>query len=199
MLRKLLQSLPGAGRLNGAEEIPTPDLARIFPELRKRAPEPEPEEDTPDTEAVVEQAPMDEAVEGVESITAEQDTGPDVADDFASWLNDDIEAVQQAYRALQVAPGSKPAAVSLFKAAHNLRGTARPYGHPEIERLAGSLCQLLEVGHPGPNSLALINLHVEACRAAARGGEAAADLAEAVCTALEDKVHALTNKSQDAV
>ena len=82
-------------------------------------------------------------------------------------------------------------------ASHNIHGVAGSYGYPAISRLCGSLCTLLNDTHPGENS-ALINLHIEACRAAFVGvgsGDSAASVADAVCDALEQSVAAKTASS----
>jgi hypothetical protein len=79
---------------------------------------------------------------------------------------------------------------ALYICAHNIRGAATSYGYPAASRLCGSLCTLLSGSQPGDNA-ALINLHVEACRAAVAAGpegEGSASIADAVCDALERRV-----------
>ena len=79
---------------------------------------------------------------------------------------------------------------AVFTAAHNIKGAANSYGYPAIARLCGSLSRLLSDTRPGENS-ALINLHVEACRAAFNSigqGSDAQSIADAVCEALEKRV-----------
>jgi len=76
------------------------------------------------------------------------------------------------------------------RVAHNLKGMATTYGHPSISRLASSLDQLLKAENAGTQH-ALINLHIEACRAAYIEGsqtEHGDQIAQSVCVALEAQV-----------
>ena len=115
-----------------------------------------------------------------------------LGEEQAAWLAADLEALKSAAANVRAMPGNREAGRKLFLAAHNLRGAALPYGYPVIERIAANLCTLLAREGTAECEGALIHLHVEACRAAARtqGGTAAQSLADAVCTALEDQVAA---------
>ena len=81
--------------------------------------------------------------------------------------------------------------LEVARVSHNLKGMATTYGHPAVSRLASSLCTLLESGRANDQH-ALINLHVEACRAAYLEGKAsnegADQVAQSVCVALETQV-----------
>ncbi len=95
----------------------------------------------------------------------------------ASWAEAQEHATPETYR-------------KLFTAAHNIRGVAGSYGYPAISRLCGSLCTLVSNSKPGERT-ALINLHIEACRAAHNSvsqGSGAQSVANAVCDALETQV-----------
>ena len=75
------------------------------------------------------------------------------------------------------------------RAAGTLAAMGQTYKHAEIARIAASLDKLLahETAYP---DVSLINLHVDACRAAfaenAKGGNAL--IAQSVCAALEEQV-----------
>lgn len=114
----------------------------------------------------------------------------DLSEQFQNWMISDLNRLYQAW-----ADASSPKAIAedyrkLFTAAHDIRGVAVSYGFPAISRLCGSLCTLLSVTKPGENS-PLINLHIDACRAAYttnhRSGKVD-KMAYAVCDALERRV-----------
>ncbi len=176
MIKKLLRSF--AGKPNEAETLPPPDLSRIFPDQRRP---------TGQTNA---HSPAGSAIEPRRPTG---DTGEDAtsdAADFSDWLAGDIEQLRDNFKALMALPTAPSRIRALFLTAHNLRGTAEPYGYPVIGRICTSLCRLLETVEDASEELALINLHVEAASAAARSGgsEAGDELAETVCLALEQKV-----------
>ncbi len=108
------------------------------------------------------------------------------------WLQADLAALREAADAFLAETGDERDRRALFLIAHNMRGAAGAYGFPVIERITASLCQMLEHDNDPHAAGALIHLHVEACRAAAKHNSARAsvDLADAVCTALEDQVSA---------
>ncbi len=111
---------------------------------------------------------------------------------FDAWMRADIEALRAAWGEAQKPAASPEDYRALYTAAHNIRGVASSYGFPAVSRLCGSLCKLLGATRPGEHG-ALINLHVEACRAAVaagREGEGSQSVADAVCDALERRVEA---------
>ena len=177
MMKNLMRIF--SGKPKEAEQLPPPDLSRIFPEHRDQA-------------SGVDTSP---ALDGEETQTPEETAeasnaaGPEAAD-FSDWLAGDLDQLRDNFHSLQALPTAPSRIRAMFLSAHNLRGTAEPYGYPVIGRICGSLCRLLEGMEDASDELALINLHVEAASAAARtGGGAAADaLAETVCSALEEKV-----------
>ncbi|MEM7767066.1 MAG: hypothetical protein AAF253_06220 [Pseudomonadota bacterium] len=132
----------------------------------------------------------------VEADTAEEvelvAEGPVQAPEASEWLGEDLLKLRAAAADFLADGAGETERRHLFLVAHNMRGAAGGYGYPVIERITGSLCLLLEHDHDFAGADALINLHVEACRAAAnhRGAQASLDLADAVCTALEDQVSA---------
>lgn len=113
----------------------------------------------------------------------------DLSGQFEAWMQMDLDRLTEAWGIAQQDGATAGDYEALNTSAHNIHGVASSYGYPAISRLCGSLCALLSETAPGENS-ALINLHVEACRAAhksiGRGdGQAVAD---AVCDALEKRV-----------
>lgn len=113
---------------------------------------------------------------------------------FDEWMRADLTKLRAAWADAQeqVTPETYR---KLFTAAHNIRGVAGSYGYPSISRLCGSLCTLVSASRPGERS-ALINLHIEACRAAfnsAEQGTGAQSVANAVCDALEAQVATATS------
>ena len=113
-----------------------------------------------------------------------------LSDEFEGWMRDDLEKLRAAWK-VALEPGSAADEYrAVYTCAHNIRGAAASYGYPAVSRLCGSLCTLLSGTRPGENS-ALINLHIEACRAAVAAGpqgEGSESVADAVCEALERRV-----------
>lgn len=114
----------------------------------------------------------------------------DLSEQFQNWMVGDLDRLYQAWAATSTPKAIAEDYRKLFTAAHDIRGVAISYGFPAISRLCGSLCTLLSVTKPGENG-ALINLHVDACRAAYttnhRSGKVD-KMAYAVCDALERRV-----------
>ena len=165
----------------GANELPTPDLSRIF-----KSPSPAKAESgkiAPEADDVVADEPVGLADDGPSAPTEA---------DLTAWLQRDVSALKTAFDTYAQRVSSKDARRQLFIASHKLRGTAEPFGNPVLGRLAGSLCNLLERTDSDEPVVALANLHVEAMRAAMVTGESAAsdELAQTVCVALEDQVAA---------
>ncbi len=106
------------------------------------------------------------------------------------WIKQDLARLYSAWDAVKAGGADLPERQELFVAAHNLKGMAETYGHPAIARLCGSLTRLLEDG-AGFDRAALVNLHIEACKAAYTEGRetgGATTLAKTVCVALEAQV-----------
>lgn len=166
MLRFLKLSRSAAAE----DAVPTPDLSRIFPELRAAKA----------AEAAAAVSPHDHSA-----------AGPDAPEGLdADWLRRDIAALRAAHADALASP-EQPALRALFLCAHNLKGAAEPLGHPAVSRLAASLCRILEARGANAPADPLTGLHIDAMTAAAHGGDAAEALADAVCVALEDRVSAV--------
>ncbi|MEL6955833.1 MAG: hypothetical protein AAFO88_04255 [Pseudomonadota bacterium] len=156
-----------------------------------------PSKPAPEKAVVAAEAPQPSASDAP-AIVSNDDTreAPSEAE-RAAWLERDVVAVKEAFDTYTQRVASPDARRAVFIASHNLRGTATPFGNPVLERLAGSLCTLLEKTSADEPVVALANLHVEAMRAALVAGPGAAsdELAQSVCVALEDQVKSKTADS----
>ena len=84
-------------------------------------------------------------------------------------------------------PENEDSGTAFRNALHNLHGASGAYGGGALTRLTGSLHELVSGVEDLHQESALINLHVQACRATSFG-EGADDVADAVCDALEYQV-----------
>jgi hypothetical protein len=88
---------------------------------------------------------------------------------FAQWLQDEIaklEAARQTVRAEGMTPNTME---SLYLRAHDLKGLGTTYGYPLITRIAASLCVLTDDAEKRTRaSMALVDAHIDAIRAAVR-------------------------------
>ena len=183
MLKTLMAGLP-ALRKTSRKETPEIkiDISRVIkaPAAQQTAPMAGPEQVAEETTDASTESLANLAEEAVDSLSSQ----------FENWMRGDLDQLVGDWQAAQ-----KPAATAehyraVFTAAHNIKGAANSYGYPAIARLCGSLSRLLADTRPGENS-ALINLHVEACRAAFNSigqGSDGQSIADAVCEALEARV-----------
>ena len=119
-----------------------------------------------------------------------EDAVDSLSSQFEAWMRGDLDALVRAWSVARGADATAEDYRAVFTAAHNIKGAANSYGYPAIARLCGSLSRLLTETRPGENA-ALINLHVEACRAAFNSigqGSDGLSIADAVCEALEERV-----------
>lgn len=185
MMKKLIGKLLKArsGKAVETKQIATPDISRVIkippapvaPVAKIPAPADEPETADP-----LELA--DRAEAAVDSMASQ----------FDAWMETDLTRLMEAWHNAQQPGATSESYRTVFMCAHNIRGVAGSYGYPAISRLCGSLSTLLTDTHPGENA-ALINLHIEACRAAFIGagtGDTSQTVADAVCDALEQSVAA---------
>lgn len=176
MLGRLLASASEAFSKNRrkSEPLPPPDISRV---LKIQRPEASPEVAFADPESLAVDA--ERAVEGL-------------TDQFEAWMRRDLDALREAWTIAQAPDATAEDYRRIYTCAHNITGAAPSYGFPAVSRLAKSLCLLLSNTKPGENA-PLINLHVEACRAAIAAGpqgDASHSVADAVCDALERRVAA---------
>jgi HPt (histidine-containing phosphotransfer) domain-containing protein len=174
MLGKLFSkaNLAISGNGKAGQPLPPPDISRV---IKPAAP----------TYA----AALTEAQ--TESLGEEAERAVDsLSEQFEVWMRRDLETLRDAWAGAQTTEASAEEYRRLYTAAHNITGAAPSYGFPAVARLSKSLCLLLSQTRPGENA-PLINLHVEACRAAIAAGpegDASHSVADAVCDALERRV-----------
>ena len=116
----------------------------------------------------------------------------------SDWLYADLDTLEAQLHDTRQAPHDPNRQRRLFLAAHNLRGQADPAEHPLVNRVAASLCALLNLPGATLRADALVALHVAACRAAMTDGAEGDARSEAVCTALEDAVSAYRDRAEAA-
>lgn len=122
---------------------------------------------------------------------APQDADGSLEQKYEAWLERDLSRLTQSWAAL----GEDMTDLARYKqvrlATHDLKGMAGSYGYPVIARLAQSLDTLLK-NALWDQSKPLIDLHIQACQAAAAGDpatEGEIDAAsKAVCDALDAHV-----------
>ena len=119
-----------------------------------------------------------------------EDAVDSLSSQFETWMRGDLDELVRAWGVARETGATSEDYRAVFTATHNIKGAANSYGYPAIARLCGSLSRLLGDTKPGENA-ALINLHVEACRAAFNSigqGSDGQSIADAVCEALEARV-----------
>lgn len=174
MFGKLLSkaNLAVGGNRKQSQVLPPPDISRV---IKPAAP--------------AYSATFTEAA--TESLAADAERAVDnLAEQFEMWMLRDLESLRATWADAQQPEATAEDYRRLYTAAHNITGAAPSYGFPAVARLSKSLCLLLSQTRPGENA-PLINLHVEACRAAIAAGpegDASHSVADAVCEALERRV-----------
>ncbi len=167
-------NLPAVTARRTSQPVPAPDISRVIK-----------------TGGPVYAAPLTEAE--TESLADEAERAVDsLSEQFEIWMRRDLEALRATWGEAQKPEACAEDYRRLYTAAHNITGAAPSYGFPAVARLSKSLCLLLSQTRPGENA-PLINLHVEACRAAIAAGpegDASHSVADAVCDALERRVAA---------
>lgn len=121
----------------------------------------------------------------------DSDNVPEHATDIEAWKQNDLDLLQKSWQKCCDEPANEGAVTEFRHALHNLHGASGAYGGGALTRLSGSLHLLVSGVDDLQEDAALINLHVQACRATAMtDGAAADDVADAVCDALEKQVNA---------
>lgn len=127
------------------------------------------------------------------SVEAEDSSGETPSDEtvaqsnIEAWKKNDLDLLQVTWQACCDDPENEDTGTAFRNALHNLHGASGAYGGGALTRLSGSLHQLVSGVEDLHDEAALINLHVQACRATSFG-ENADDVADAVCDALEFQV-----------
>ena len=184
MLSKLFSKATSAASKNrlNSQTLPPPDISRVI------KPKPLPLA-----------APL--SADAAESLAVEAERAIDsLSEQFEAWMRRDLDSLRATWAIAQKPEATAEDYRRLYTAAHNITGAAPSYGFPAVSRLSRSLCTLLSQTRPGENA-PLINLHVEACRAAIAAGpegDASHSVADAVCDALERRVAARAATAQRA-
>jgi HPt (histidine-containing phosphotransfer) domain-containing protein len=190
MFKNLLTALPNKRKsANASATEVTIDISRV---IKPAAPVQAPEE----TETFAATAETDAAPTEVLGSLAE-DAVDSLSGQFEAWMQGDLDQLVSAWNIAKEPGATAEDYRAVFTAAHNIKGAANSYGYPAIARLCSSLSQLLSDTRPGENA-ALINLHVEACRAAFNSigqGSDGQSIADAVCEALEERVALKVSKA----
>ena len=128
----------------------------------------------------------------VETASEEPETTEeDALSDVEAWKQNDLDLLQMTWDDCCSDPLNEAAATAFRQALHNLHGASGAYGGGALTRLSGSLHLLVSDLDDFVEDAALINLHVQACRATSVSpGAAGDDVADAVCDALERQVNA---------
>ena len=133
-------------------------------------------------------------VTGEVPVTEDIDQGPATEApevDVETWKQSDLDLLQMTWEGCCQDPASEEASTAFRSALHNLHGASGAYGGGALTRLSGSLHMLVSGVEDLQDEAALINLHVQACRATAiAGSDGADDISDAVCDALEKQVTA---------
>lgn len=89
--------------------------------------------------------------------------------EFGEWMNSECERIDAARRAIHAKGMSRTTVDALFTPAHDIKGGATTLGYPLAERIATSLCRLLQHSpEPARIPQALVDHHVDTIRAIVR-------------------------------
>lgn len=94
-----------------------------------------------------------------------------LSENFGDWLSDEVEKLEAAQTRIRKEGYTTETAEALYFRCHDLKGLGTTYGYPIVTRLAGSACKMFddpEVRMKAPRLL--IDAHIDAIRAAVRGG-----------------------------
>ena len=90
---------------------------------------------------------------------------------FDEWLKAEISRLESAMELVEAEGRRESTMEGLYHRAHDLKGLGTTYGYPIISQIAGTLCRLIDSADKRKvSSLPLIELHVDAIKAAARNG-----------------------------
>lgn len=197
LFKGLLSGIGGKKKNKAVAETVTVDISRVIPGFISSDQDaaPLPRRNAPATQAssMETEAGAPEAEVATEYMAPEEraeNAIDELSDKHDEWIQKDLAHLRENWEAALICEMDERSINELKLATHNLKGMATTYGHPSVSRLASSLSSLLDSSEP-TEVTALINLHVEACRAAyiegrsMDGGDA---VANSVCAALEAQV-----------
>ncbi len=94
-----------------------------------------------------------------------------MSDSFQSWIDEEINLLNEAHRALRTTGLTAEAVDRFSQRAHDLKGQGTTLNFPFVTKIAESLCKLCEhLPEPGELPLPLVDAHVDAMRAVIRDG-----------------------------
>lgn len=95
----------------------------------------------------------------------------ELKDEFGVWMNSECERIEAARNVIRSKGANRATIDALFTPAHDIKGGASTLGYPLAERIATSLCRLLQHSpEPSRIPLNLIDHHVDTIRAVVREG-----------------------------
>lgn len=114
-----------------------------------------------------------------------------LSDQFANWLDEEIEKVQAAYEAYKINPTDRKALEDLYFCIHDLKGLGTTYGYPLVTRVGASFCKMAD--EPEKRMRApqvLIAAHVDTINVIIRQKLTSEShpVASTLCKTLEDRV-----------
>lgn len=90
---------------------------------------------------------------------------------FDEWLKIEITRLETAMSLVQSEGRREMSMEALYHRAHDLKGLGTTYGYPIISQIAGTLCRLIDGAEKRQTApMPLVEVHVDAIRAAARNG-----------------------------
>ncbi|MBV6657010.1 MAG: Hpt domain-containing protein [Devosiaceae bacterium] len=117
-----------------------------------------------------------------------------LACNFGDWMNEEVERLLERWAAGKSSGFTEENRAALYRAAHDLRGQAATLGYPNVGRIAGTFCDILDEldGQPIPDPF--LEKFVNAIRAIAREternqeNETAQALADELAAAAKDLI-----------
>jgi len=106
--------------------------------------------------------------------------------EFADWIAADVQSLAECRDSFAADP-SPDRQGDLYRASHDLRGQARTFEYPLVERVAASLCRLLDEPR-ATGALSLVDAHVGAIRVIVR--EKIMDRTNAMASTLASELEA---------
>jgi hypothetical protein len=90
---------------------------------------------------------------------------------FAEWLQDEVAKLEAARQRIRVEGFTPETGENLYLRAHDLKGLGATYEYPIVTRIAGSLCKMIDDPAKRTDApLFLIDAHIDAIKAAVKGG-----------------------------
>jgi chemotaxis protein histidine kinase CheA len=98
------------------------------------------------------------------AIAAAEAAMSSLSKDFNLWMQNEVDRLENAFKAFEKTPAALRSTTELFRAAHDLRGQATVYGYPLAGEIAGSLSKMLDQVETDFLPIELIAHHVDAVK-----------------------------------